>query len=139
MNFALVETVDADNPVEGDLRLTANQITFVEGVDAIAQHLRNRLRFFLGEWFLDQRQGFPYFRDVFIKNPNRPAILSLLRRTIRETPGIVSVDELTLSISPARVATVDFKAALDGTDEPLVFTDFVIGDFGVGAEREGAT
>ena len=128
-NFALVETVDAENPVEGDLRLTLGQITLVEDTDAIAQHMRNRLRFFLGEWFLDQRQGFPYFRDVLIKNPNRPSILSSLRRTIRQTPGIVAVDDLTLSVSPERVASVSFKARLDGSGEPLEFTDFILGDF----------
>lgn len=129
MNLELVTTVDADNPVVGDLKLTANQLTLVDGNDAVSQHLRNRLKFFLGEWFLDQRLGLPFFRDVFVKNPNRPVIRSLFRRTIRGTPGIAQVLELALTINADRSAQLDFVAAFDMGGDPLVFTDFILGEF----------
>ena len=120
---------DADNPTAGDLFIdSTGQLVLVDGSDAVAQHLRGRLRIFLGEWFLDERIGFPYFRDVFIKNPNHASILSSLRRTITGTPGISGVDELTLSVNAARQAVVSFRAQLaDGGD--LDFGDFILGDF----------
>lgn len=123
--------VDADNPVEGDLYIsTRGQFVLATGGDAVRQHVRSRLRFFLGDWFLDERQGFPYYRDVFRKNPNRQAVISALRRTVRETPGIAEVDELTLSIEADRSARVDFRAILDDpAEDPLVFEDFILTEF----------
>ena len=127
--------VDGDNPVEGDLFISENGQLVLVGVNQGNQDLetrqavRGRLRFFLGEWFLDARQGFPYFRDVFIKNPNRQSIISSLRRTIRETAGIAQVDELTLSVDSNRRASISFRAILEDSDIPLVFSDFILGDF----------
>jgi hypothetical protein len=127
--------IDADNPVEGDLYIsTTGQLVLVgkDGVDRdleVRQHVRSRLRFFLGEWFLDERQGFPYFRDVFIKNPNRQSIVSSLRRTIRQTPGVAEVDELTLQVDEGRRASVSFRAILEDSAIPLVFEDFILGEF----------
>lgn len=123
--------VDADNPVAGDLYIDpTGQLVLTTGSDAVRQHVRSRLRFFLGEWFLDARQGFPYYRDVFRKNPNRQAVISALRRTVRETPGIAEVDELTLEIDAGRNARVSFRAILeDPAEDPLVFEDFILAEF----------
>jgi hypothetical protein len=127
--------IDADNPVEGDLFIDPRgQLVLVGDVAEtrdleVRQHVRGRLRLFLGEWFLDQRQGFPYFRDVFIKNPNRQSIISSLRRTIRQTPGVAQVDELTLRVDPDRQARVDFRALLEDSAIPLDFEDFILGEF----------
>lgn len=127
--------IDGDNPVEGDLFISETGQLVLVGVNQgnqdveIRQAVRGRLRFFLGEWFLDARQGFPYFRDVFIKNPNRQSIISSLRRTIRETAGVAQVDELTLSVDADRRASVSFRAILEDSDIPLVFSDFILGDF----------
>ena len=129
MNFALTVATSADNPVEGDLDLADSQVWLIDGSDAIAQHLRNRLKFFLGEWFLDVRQGLPFFQRVFVKNPNLPAIRAIFRRVVRETPGVSGVQDLTLSVSPDRIASISFVALLDSGDDPLVFIDFVIGEF----------
>lgn len=121
---------DGDNPVAGDIYISVTgQFELLTGGDEVRQHVRDRLRFFLGEWFLDARQGFPYFRDVFIKSPNRQSIISSLRRTIRLTPGVATVDELTLDVSADRVATVSFRAILDDSGAPLVFSDFILGEF----------
>jgi hypothetical protein len=126
--------VDGDNPVARDLFISpTGQLVLVGDVeetraDEVRQHITERLRFFLAEWFLDERQGFPYFRDVFIKNPDRQVIVSALRRTIRGTPGVDTVDELTLEVASDRSASVDFRALLDdGTS--LVFSDFILGEF----------
>ncbi len=128
MNLFLTAVVDADNPVEGDINLTAGQITLVEDNAAIRQHLTNRLRFFLGEWFLDVRQGIPFFEKILIKGVNPSVVRSIFRRVIRTTPGVSEVERLTLSIAPDREASVSFRALLDDSDEPLVFEDLVIGD-----------
>lgn len=70
--------------VNGDLALTAND-------DAIRQHIVQRLRTFLGEWFLDLSVGVPYFQDVLVKNPNVQVVDGVLKQTILDTPGVIEL------------------------------------------------
>jgi hypothetical protein len=76
-------------------------VEVLRGVAAIAQRLRVRLQFFLGEWFLDQRQGMPYFQVVFVKNPDISLIQSVFRRAILQTPGVLAVKKLTTTFDRA--------------------------------------
>ena len=125
MNLGLVLEVDADNPIHGDLRLVNGDLVLVDGDEAVAQHMLNRLRFFFGEWYLDTRQGIPFYQSVLIKNPGRPSVRSIFRRVIRETPGISGVERLELNISAQRVATISFVAILD-SGGTLAYNDLVL-------------
>lgn len=114
MDLSLVETIDADNPDVHDLRLTDGQLALVDGVGAIVQNIRIRLQFFLGEWFLDLREGLPYFQEILVKGPNLGRVRALFRAAILETPGVSLVDLLDLDLdAPTRVLTVTFRATLD--------------------------
>jgi hypothetical protein len=118
MDLHLTSTIDADNPVEWDLHLTDGQITLSpDQVTGIVQHIRQRLEFFRGEWFLDLREGLPYYQEILVKNPAMPRVRALFRATILETPGVVQVDRLDLSLERAtRLLTVTWRASLvDGT------------------------
>lgn len=77
----------------GDLAISGRKFVVVEGIDYIRQKLLARFQFFLGEWFLDLREGVPYYRDVFVANPdkNMPVIRSLLKRIALSVPGVVSI------------------------------------------------
>jgi hypothetical protein len=101
----------------GDLAINEASRSFVmiEGVHQVRQRLSSRLKFFLGEWFLDLRQGVPYLRDVFRKNPSAPVIRSLLRRVIIGTPGVISLHRFDLTIDPkTRRAGFNFEAIANG-------------------------
>ncbi len=86
----------------------------------------------LGEWFIDQTQGVPYVnggsRQVLgVKNPNLGAIRALFRSIILQTPGIVAVQELTVSYDPGTrqlsysfAAVDDTGALVEGGDTPFV-------------------
>lgn len=117
MDLLLVDTIDADNPDVHDLRLTDGQVSLVDGADAVVQHIKIRLQFFAGEWFLDLREGLPYFQEILVKGPNLGRIRALFRATILETPGVLLVDRLDLDLdSSTRNLDVTFRATLeDGT------------------------
>jgi hypothetical protein len=51
---------------------------------------------FYGEWFLDPTQGVPYFRYVFVHNPDLQQIETIFRKVIAGTPGVASVDTFSL-------------------------------------------
>lgn len=110
-----------------DLTQPLHALSLVTGEEAIQQQVRIRMQFFLGEWFLDTQVGVPFYRDILIKNPNLALIRDVFRRAVLSTPGIVSVDELTVEITDKanRVLSVGFRATMD-TGETLIFEPFVI-------------
>jgi hypothetical protein len=109
-----------------DLDLTGHRLRLVTGEQAIEQNLRVRLRFFLGEWFLDTQQGIPYWRDIFIKGPNLLLIRSIFRNAILNTEGISEVTSITATLNSAeRRLYLNFAATMD-TGATLVYEPFII-------------
>ncbi len=95
-----------------------------------AQKLRQRLKFFLAEWFLDQRLGVPYFQKIFVENPDLPLLTTLYSRIVVGTPGVASVESLVLRFDrKTRILYVSFVAPLIKSPEKVVFVDvpFVLG------------
>lgn len=80
----------------------------VRGVEAIRLRILSRLRFFKREWFLDLRQGMPYFEAVFVKNPDISLVQSIFRRAILSTPGVLTIARMVTSFDRrSRTFTID--------------------------------
>lgn len=102
----------------GDLALEGGSWVMLDGGPAeVRQRLMARFRFFKGEWFLDTRLGIPYFENVLIKSPNLGAIGALFRRVILTTPGVVELQDFSLSFdSVARALSLGFRARATSGD-----------------------
>ena len=81
---------------DGDLYLTEDGD--IAAAESVRQAIRVRLRWIQGEWRLGYELGFPWFEQVFVKNPNTAKIRQLLRAEI------LSVEEVTA----ASVDSVDY-------------------------------
>lgn len=98
----------------GDLFLDGADLALVSDGEAIAQAVRCRLRFFAGEWFLNESAGVPYFESILIKNPNTVAINEVFRTELLGTPGVLEVLQLGLDYdSEQRSLTVTFRCTTD--------------------------
>lgn len=129
-DFALTLVIDVNNPVDGDLDIQDGQIYLATGLPAIAQRLRIKMRFFLGEWFLNASSGMPLLQKVLVKNPSRANILALYRNVILNDPAIAALTAIDLVInSVRRVGSITFKAL---TVDGQVFDSAEFGDFVVG-------
>lgn len=96
-------------------------VRFVTGPDAVLQRIRVRFRFFLGEWFLDQRLGIPYYRDILIKNPDILLITTIFRRVLTSTPGVERVPKFKAQLLTAeRKLLCDFVAILSNGSKIIV-------------------
>ena len=109
----------------GDLALTGGDVvvlgkTAETRLQYIRQKMAARFKFYLGEWFLDQRQGAPYYRDVFTKNPNLDLVRSLFQRIARETPGVIDVPEFRLVYTQGDRSVAFSFAALADDGEIIV-------------------
>jgi hypothetical protein len=109
---------------DGDIKITGSDLTLTTGVDAVKQHLSQRLRTFYGEWFLNMEIGVPYFQQVLRKNPDPVVIDSIFKREIINTPGILQLTEFNLDIAPAtRELALSFKALCTGGE--LTFDEVI--------------
>ena len=84
----------------------------IDGLDSVRQRVRQRLRFFRGEWFLDTTLGVPYFQNIFVRPATLELALSTLVDAIQDVEDVVSVRDVTGDIDPETrrftfVATVE--------------------------------
>jgi len=97
-----------------DLATDATDLLLVNQADAIRQHLAQRLKAFMGEWFLDLRVGVPYLQQVMVKNPDPLVLDTVFKAEIINTPGIVELIEFDLRIDAStRELQLAFKALVD--------------------------
>lgn len=75
----------------GDISLT----------ESVRQAVLIRLRWIYQEWRLGPEVGFPWFEEIFVKNPNTVKIRSLIRDEILQVEGVTA----------AQVTSVDFDRA----------------------------
>lgn len=73
-----------------------------------------RLNFYLGEWFLDTRQGAPYINYVYgVKNPDMMVVRNIYRRIVMSVSSVLSCSVTTNYVSKQRKCYVDFQAKTD--------------------------
>lgn len=107
-----------------DILVAGSDLTLTTDIDAIRQHLSQRLKTFYGEWFLNMEIGVPYFQQVLRKNPDPVVIDSIFKREIINTPGIVQLTDFNLDLDPAtRVLTLFFSALC--TEGEITFTEVI--------------
>jgi hypothetical protein len=98
----------------GDYDYTNNKIDIAENDQEIGQRLKLRLKRFLGEWFLNNELGIPYFEEVLVKNPDLDSIKQIFRKEIEETEGVLNIIKLnTELIREDRKLKIDFTVKLN--------------------------
>lgn len=118
------------NIASNDLVIKNNDLILIDNAEQVAQQVLITLRFWLGEWFLDTRQGVPYLEYVLIKNPNMSHIRQILTEKIQSVEGVKSI--VSLNFDFRRVTHelyIDFEV---DTDYGLVTERAVLGYGGRG-------
>lgn len=109
-----------------DLVVDNGDLVLVDGVESISQHLRIRLRFFKGEWFLDERIGLPFYDSILVKRPNLDVVRSILREAIVTCPGVEALETLDLDFdATTRQLSVELVAVAEG-EGLFTFTEQLI-------------
>lgn len=97
-----------------DLQLVNGDLLVINNKERIAQQLRVTLWEWLGEWFLDARDGVPYREYILIKNPNMKHIRQILSENIMKVNGVNRIDELNFKYDPKnRTLIVTFAVDTD--------------------------
>lgn len=102
----LTDPSTGDLDVSQGLRFTPDLRTYV------VQRLDENLSFFAGEWFLDFREGVPYWERVIGAKPDLAIVDTLYRRAILQTTGVGELKKMSLVFDRAnRTLKPSFECA----------------------------
>jgi hypothetical protein len=109
------------DPATHDLMLdSSGSLVMATDNEAIGQHVKQRLLFYRGEWFLDTLAGTPWFQNVFVRPHNQMVIESVIKREILDTPGIAELTSFQINIDErTRAIQVLEATALSTLDQAL--------------------
>ena len=94
---------------DGDIDLTTGMPVWIDGVDAILQHIQSRLSFAVGNFSIYAEAGMDYFRYVLGKK-NKYIAAEAIKDRILKTPGVKSVIEFSYDFNnQTRVLSISFK------------------------------
>ena len=118
------------NIAKNDLVIQNNDLILIDNAERVAQQVLITLRFWLGEWFLDTREGMPYLEYVLVKNPNMSHIRQILTEKIKSVEGVKNIVSLNFDFRRVtRELYVDFEV---DTDYGLITERAVLGYGGRG-------
>lgn len=113
------------NIASNDLVIKNNDLILIDNAERVAQQVLITLRFWLGEWFLDTREGVPYLEYILVKNPNMSHIKQILTEKIKSVDGVNSIVSLDFDFRRiTRELYVDFEV---NTDYGLITERVVLG------------
>lgn len=99
------------SPTYKDLLITNNDLSIVSGSQGILQDIIQNISFFLGEWFLDNTQGLPWFQQILVKNPDQSKIDAIFQNAILNTPGVEGLNSYAFTVNSAqRILSLNFTA-----------------------------
>lgn len=104
------------DPITWDYVIVNNQLVIIDGRAGIAQNLRQRFQFFLGEWFLDTSLGVPWIQEILVKGPLLQVVQELLKNVVLTCPGVLSLNTFVFNFNrQTRKANIILSAStIDG-------------------------
>ena len=80
------------DPETNDLCLRDdNNLEFVYDAEAIGQHVRQRLKTFQGEWFLDTTAGVPWLDKILGYEYDSALAVAVVKAEILDTEGVTDI------------------------------------------------
>ncbi len=91
----------------GDIHLSPDGDIFT--TESVRQAILIRLRWIFAEWRLGPELGFPWFEEVFVKNPNTEKIKQIVRSKIMSVTNVKDANVSNVVFDKAkRTATVKY-------------------------------
>ena len=107
---------------DGDVVINNNKIEYVEGVELVAQTVRQVLNTNLGEWFNDADEGID-FHVVLTKNPNFDLIQDTINTAVQQVADGLQIkletDGFTFE-TKGRQLSIAFTLTMENTDSTSI-------------------
>ena len=92
--------VDIRLDKEGDIMVSP--VGDISLTESVRQAVLIRLRWIYQEWRLGPEMGFPWFEEVFVKNPNTVKIRQLIRDEIMQVDGVTAAEVISVDYDQAK-------------------------------------
>lgn len=106
----------------GDVMITDNQIELVEGMELIAQTLKQVLNTNLGEWLGDEDEGID-FSVILTKNPNYDLVQDTINTAVQKVAESLEIeletDNFTYDVS-GRNLNIAFTLTANGEESTSI-------------------
>jgi hypothetical protein len=122
----------------GDLSLDGAGLSLTTTLrDYVIAHIAECLSMFAGEWYLDTREGIPYFKIISTR-PDMALLRSLYTRAIDAVPGVASVLKIDLTFD-GKTRTLSVVASAQLTDGDVItnvpyLVPWIVTNTGAGAQ-----
>lgn len=113
------------DPITGDIAFVNNNAVLIQGADEVTQVVKGRLKTFLGEWYLDTSIGLPFYQLIFVKGASPQRIALFIKKEIRESPGVISLDEYSQDYD-GKTRGFNVKTKIKASDDSILTINEVI-------------
>lgn len=97
-----------DIRLNGDGDIDVSPLGDIYLTESVRQAVLIRLRWILSEWKFGPEMGFPWFEEVFVKNPNTAKIRGLVRDEILQVEGVTYAEVTSVEYDKSK-RTAKFK------------------------------
>jgi hypothetical protein len=95
---------------DNDLKIIDGSLATVDGIDEVAQKLKQVLLAVQGDWFLDLDLGLPLFSLILQKATSISAIENTYIDAIAAVPGVLDITKFRLDyVEETRTANITFE------------------------------
>lgn len=90
------------DPTTHDLAFVNNGLVTVTDAACVAQRVKQHLRSFLGEWFLDTTAGVPWHEYIFAEPYDAATAEAVIKDAVAAVPGVTEIVSFGMNYVPAR-------------------------------------
>lgn len=85
-----------------DLVFVNRDLQLVEDAEAVSQRVKQHLRFYLREWFLDTTIGVPWIDYIFVRPFDQATAEAIVKDAVLSVPGVKEITSFGVSFYPEK-------------------------------------
>lgn len=109
--------IDLGLTSDGDLKIEGYNLAKIDNVDLVQQRLLVNLKFFFGEWFLDNTKGVPYYGNVLGKPIDPKIAEATIKQAVLSSYGVDELKELKFDLTSSTRALKINLVVIAGGEE----------------------
>jgi len=87
------------DPATNDIHFLGGNLAMVTGAHAVGQHVRQRLKTFQGEWFLDTTAGVPWLEQIMGSEYDPALAGAVVKAEILDTDAVTEITAFSVSFN----------------------------------------
>jgi len=91
MNHIGISLKDNEHGIQDIFLDETGNLAMTHDAEAVAQHAKQRIMTFEGEWFLNSNVGVPWLSDIFAQAFDSTLSEAIIKSTIQKTDGVTEI------------------------------------------------